>query len=237
MLRVVVLFPDLLGTYGDSGNAEVLATRAAARGIDIDVRDVTIGTTIPSADLYLLGGGEDGPQRLACDLLADGGLQERFDEGAHIFAVCAGLQILGTSFSIEGDDSYVGLGMVDATTTRGVKRSVGDLATSVDGRTLVGFENHGGVTVLAEGLAPFGEVVVGRGNDGVVDGFRAPRIIATYAHGPVLAQNPWLADEILSDVTGSPLASWPSVADRLYEQRCTQLSTRRPDDVRTQRSR
>ena len=227
VLTLAVLFPDLLGTYGDGGNAVALAARARGRGIDVEVIDVTIGSSIPAASLYLLGGGEDGPQRLACDLLAEGGFLDRVGEGAHVFAVCAGLQILGTSFSIEGDASYPGLGLVDATTTRGEQRAVGDMATRVAGRTMVGFENHGGVTALGDGLRALGDVVVGRGNDGHVDGYRAERLWATYAHGPVLAQNPWLADDVLGELVGHDLAPWPSVADRLYRERCERLSTRR----------
>jgi hypothetical protein len=227
----------LLGTYGDGGNAAVLATRARARDIDLEVHEVTIGSAIVPADLYLLGGGEDGPQRLACDLLAEGGFINRYNEGAYVFAVCAGLQILGTSFSIEGDASYPGLGLVDATTTRAATRAVGDLATTVRGRMLVGFENHGGLTVLGEGVEAYGDVIVGRGNDGRVDGFRGPRLVATYAHGPVLAQNPWLADELLSEISGREFAPWPSVADRLYSERCALLSTRRSDVDRTENRR
>jgi len=234
VLTIGVVYPDLLGTYGDGGNAVALAARARARDIEVEVVAMTIGAGISSADLYLLGGGEDGPQRLARDLLSDAGFVERVSEGAYVFAVCAGLQILGTSFSVEGDASYPGLALVDATTTRGVTRSVGDLATMVAGRFMVGFENHGGVTVLGEGVSPLGQVVAGRGNDGRVDGYRASRIWATYAHGPVLAQNPWLADEVVSTVTGIELAAWSSVADRLYAQRCGLLSTRHPADDRTQ---
>jgi CobQ-like glutamine amidotransferase family enzyme len=94
---------------------------------------------------------------------------------------------------------------------------------------LVGFENHGGVTVLGPNVSAFGDVLVGRGNDGRVDGFRGPRLWATYAHGPVLAQNPWLADEVITAITGRELPPWPSVADRLYDERCAMLSTRRED--------
>ena len=233
VLTIGVVYPDLLGTYGDGGNAVALAARARAREIDVEVVPMTIGAGISWADLYLLGGGEDGPQRLARDLLGDAGFVERVNDGAYVFAVCAGLQILGSSFSVEGDASYPGLALVDATTTRGATRSVGDLAAMVSGRLMVGFENHGGVTVLGDGVSPLGQVVMGRGNDGRVDGYRASRIWATYAHGPVLAQNPWLADEVLSTVTGIELAAWSSVADRLYAQRCELLSTRHPADART----
>ncbi len=233
MLTIAVLYPDLLGTYGDGGNARVLAVRARARGLAAEVLEVTIGAPIPPASIYLLGGGEDGPQRLACDLLAEGGFVERVDEGAAVLAVCAGLQILGRSFAIEGDASYPGLGLIDAVTTRGPARSVGDMASNVDGRLLVGFENHGGVTVLGPQARPLGEMVVGRGNDGRRDGFRATRLWGTYAHGPVLAQNPWFADEVLAELAGEPLAPWPSVADRLYEERCALLSTRQADGDRS----
>jgi CobQ-like glutamine amidotransferase family enzyme len=233
VLTLAVLYPDLLGTYGDGGNATALSARARARGFEVEVLEVTIGSPLPPASLYLLGGGEDGPQRLACDLLADSGFVGRANEGAFVFAVCAGLQILGASFSIEGNASYPGLGLVDAVTTRGTQRSVGDVATMVAGRLLVGFENHGGVTVLGSGVEALGDVVVGRGNDGRVDGYRASRLWATYAHGPVLAQNPWLADEVLEAVLGRELAPWPSVADRLYVERCAQISTRRSDAGRT----
>ena len=233
VLSIAVLYPDLLGTYGDGGNAQVLAARARARGIEVGITNVTIASEIPPATIYLLGGGEDGPQRLACDLLAEGGFVERVNDGAHVFAVCAGLQILGTSFTIEGNAAYPGLGIVGASTTRGSQRSVGDIATMVGGDMMVGFENHGGDTVLQEGVVALGEVVLGRGNDGAFDGFRAPRLWATYAHGPVLAQNPWLADAVLQEITGRELAPFHSVADRLYSQRCAELNTRRSDADRT----
>lgn len=227
VLTFCVIYPDLLGTYGDGGNAVVLAARARARGIETRIVEVTIGQEIPDASLYLLGGGEDGPQRLACDLLAEGGFVDRARDGAFVFAVCAGLQILGTSFSVEGDATYPGLALVDASTARGVSRSVGDVATRVGDHTMVGFENHGGVTTLGSAVAAFGDVIVGRGNDGRVDGYRGARLWATYAHGPVLAQNPWLADEVLEEVSGEEIAPWPSVADRLYAERCATISTRR----------
>jgi CobQ-like glutamine amidotransferase family enzyme len=133
--------------------------------------------------------------------------------------VCAGLQILGQHFAVEGNNAYDGLGLVDAVSVRGVTRSVGDIATQVGDHVMVGFENHGGVTNLGDGVTAFGDVLVGRGNDGQVDGYVVDRIMATYAHGPVLAMNPWLADRLLSalfDTTLSPLAT---SADKLHQER------------------
>jgi len=219
-----VLYPDLLGTYGDGGNGLAVAQRARRRGLDAELVSMGLDDEVPDAALYLLGGGEDGPQRLAADLLRESSFVSRVRDGAHVVAVCAGLQILGSTFCVEGDDEYEGLGLVDVVTSRGERRSVGELATRVDGQLLVGFENHGGRTTLQSGVEALGTVVQGRGNDGRFDGYRTKNIWATYAHGPVLAMNPWFADVILSTVYGVELEPLTSVADALYQERCRVLS-------------
>lgn len=226
MLRIATLLPDLLGTYGDGGNGLVLAERARRRGEEVRLVSMELGDDLPDAQLYLLGGGEDGPQRLARDLLAESSFRARIDDGAKVLAVCAGLQILGETFSVEGDDEFEGLALVDVRTTRGRSRSVGELVVEVGDRTLVGFENHGGETHLGLGVAPLGRVRRGRGNDGVVDGYYTSAIWATYAHGPVLALNPWFADEILMAVLGRDLEPLASVADDLYNERRATLNSR-----------
>jgi CobQ-like glutamine amidotransferase family enzyme len=222
-VRIALVFPELLGTYGDGGNALVARERLRRRGIGAEVEPVAIGDRLPAADLYLLGGGEDGPQRLAADRLRESDLAARVADGASVFAVCAGLQVIGRHFAVAGDDLYEGVGLVDAATARGERRSVGELATRVDGRWLVGFENHGGVTTLGEGVEALGTVTRGRGNDGVVDGLRAGRVWATYAHGPVLAMNPWFCDALLEMVLGVELEALALVADRLYAERLRSL--------------
>ena len=227
MLTVAHLYPELLGTYGDGGNALVLASRARRRGIPVDVVDVTLDDAIPDADIYLLGGGEDGPQRQATYALAkDRALARRVDDGAVVLGVCAGFQILGTSYDVEGDITVEGLGLIDAVTTRGAKRRVGNLLTRVGSRWIVGFENHGGQTALGSDVSPMGIVEEGFGNGVLtgdsgrhVDGARVGRLYATYAHGPVLAQNPWLADELLGLALGRELEPLATVADQLHRER------------------
>lgn len=197
----------------------VLAERARRRGYEVEVVSVSVTQSLPRADLYVIGGGEDGPQRQAADRLRSSPLREYVAEGSKIFAVCAGLQILGSHFEVSGDVEYEGLGLVDAVTVRGRTRSVGNLAVAVGEQPLIGFENHGGQTTLGAGVSPLGRVVRGRGNDGQVDGFRTADVVATYAHGPVLAINPWWADSLLEMVLGEPLEPLASIADQLYSQR------------------
>ena len=69
-VRIALVYPDLLGTYGDSGNAVVLAQRLRWRGHPAEVTTVLAGGTVPATcDLYVIGGGEDLPQALAARLV------------------------------------------------------------------------------------------------------------------------------------------------------------------------
>jgi len=61
-LRVAVVFPDLLGTYGDGGNGLILARRAEWRGHRTELLQAVSNRPVPDADVFCLGGGEDGPQ-------------------------------------------------------------------------------------------------------------------------------------------------------------------------------
>jgi CobQ-like glutamine amidotransferase family enzyme len=232
-LRVAVVYPDLLGTYGDGGNGVVRARRAAWRGIEAELIQASSDLALPEADIYCLGGGEDGPQvRAARLLLEEGTLSSRVAEGAVVLAVCAGFQIVGRTFPGPDGGSWDGVGLLDVETHKGdgpravgevvvEPRAVGDSDCGTDGGfvasslrslpVLTGFENHGGRSALVEGSGTeaLGRVLVGVGNgagDGS-EGARRGRVLGTYLHGPVLARNPALADLLLSwALGGAPLA-------------------------------
>lgn len=213
-IGVVLVYPDLLGTYGDSGNATILAQRLRWRGWRAEVVTVLSGDAVPAgAELYVVGGGEDLPQVLAARQLGtDGPLHRAVEGGAAVLAVCAGLQILGRSFVGPDGGRADGLGLLDCTSTVGAgPRAVGELVVDTDAAlglpVLTGYENHAGVTHLGPGARPAGRVRSGIGNGAGqgVDGAVAGRIVGTYLHGPVLARNPALADHLLASVVG-PLA-------------------------------
>ena len=222
-LRVVVVHPDLLGTYGDGGNGRVLVDRAQWRGIDAELVMALSDTALPAgADVYCLGGGEDGPQVQSAKRLADGTLQRAAEAGAAVLAVCAGYQVVGRSFPDALGAIRPGAGLLDVATVKGPsKRAVGELlaeplehpqqrdalGTRARLGRLTGFENHGGVTQLGDRVRPLARVIAGVGNgtgDGT-EGAVSGRIIGTYMHGPVLARNPALADLLLEMVTGASL--------------------------------
>ncbi len=222
VVDIALVFPELLGTYGDGGNALVLARRLARRGIAARIIEVGITDPIPHrAEIYLLGGGEDSPQFTALDALrTSGALDQAVEAGAVLLAVCAGFQLIGTSLPRADGTPVPGLGLVDAVTTRAPARLVGEVAVRDDvlgTGWLVGFENHRGVTALGPGERALGPREPGRGceTDGVVHG----RVVGTYLHGPVLARNPRLADQLLEWVAGplAPLAD--PQAELLHEER------------------
>jgi len=71
MLEIIRIHNELMGTYGDRGNADVLKFRASIGGIRSQVTDISYTQVIPrTADIYLLGGAEDAAQVLSHAALA-----------------------------------------------------------------------------------------------------------------------------------------------------------------------
>ena len=232
-LEIVVVHPDLLGTYGDGGNGVVLAQRARWRGIAAELVDATSGEALPTGDLYCLGGGEDAAQTASAERLRDEGALERaVGRGAVVLAVCAGYQILGTSFAGADGRAISGVGLLDVRTVKGNgRRAVGELlAEPADGRLpqLTGFENHGGLTIRGPDVAPLAEVAAGVGNGDGTEGAVFGRVIGTYLHGPALARNPALADLLLSWATGRRLEPLEDAEEAaLREERIAAVRERR----------
>jgi CobQ-like glutamine amidotransferase family enzyme len=209
-VRIGLVLPDVMGTYGDGGNAVVLRQRLRLRGIAAEIVEITLADPVPeSLDFYTLGGAEDYAQRLATrHLIQHSGLQRAAAGGAPVLAICAAIQVLGHWYETSSGERVDGVGLLDVTTSPQDARTIGEVITkpSLAGLTqrLTGFENHRGGTVLGPAASPLGAVVRGAGNragdgfDGVVQG----SVVATYMHGPCLARNPELADLLLSKVVG-----------------------------------
>lgn len=217
-VSIVSLFPDLLGTYGDGGNALVLERRLAWRGIASEHRSVGAGEPVPdSADLYLVGGGEDGPQVQATrELTRSGALHRAVDQGAVVLAVCAGMQILGHHFPDATGARCEGLGLLDCQTIHVDRpRAVGELLTApailatsagpIELGRLTGFENHAGRTIPGPTARTLATVEVGEGNGDGTEGVVTGTVVGTYLHGPALARNPRLADALLALVVGEAM--------------------------------
>ncbi|WP_298074166.1 type 1 glutamine amidotransferase [uncultured Corynebacterium sp.] len=187
-LNIGLILPDVLGTYGDDGNALVLRQRARMRGLSAEIHTIHLGEPVPeSLDVYTVGGGEDTAQVLAAEhLINDGGIARAVAAGRPVLAICAGLQVFGRSFTSHGR-TIEGLGLIDATTSQLAERMIGEIASTpaasavTSGATaaqagaggagtagltepLTGFANHMGATILGADAEPLGRLTRGTGN-------------------------------------------------------------------------
>lgn len=206
-IRIAHLYPSLLNVAGDTGNLLALERRAAWRGIATATQAIEVGDHLdPTAcDVILFHGGQDVEMAVvAADLATKAGaLREAADRGVVILGVCAGLQLLGHRYIPAHGPVMTGASVLDLETRAGPERFMQHAACTVtiggETRTVVGFENHSGVTELGDGVEPFGLVIAGAGNNGRdgTEGARRDHVYATYLHGPILPKNPWLADTLL----------------------------------------
>lgn len=210
-LHILHLHPSVLNVAGDGGNVRAIERRARWRGIEVALRRADPGEPIDPrwADLTIIGGGQDTEMRVAADGLraqaAD--LRDSIAAGGVIFAVCAGLQLLGRVYVPLSGAPIEGIGLLDLEThggrTRFMQHAVCRVELADETSHVVGFENHSGMTELGPDARPFGMVELGGGNNGR-DGSEGARpadgtpILATYLHGPVLPKNPWLTDRLLA---------------------------------------
>ena len=188
-IRIGLVLPDVMGTYGDDGNSLVLRQRLRWRGHDAVIVRITLDDEVPdSCDIYTVGGGEDAAQKLAARHLSDSpGLQRAVSRGVPVLAICAGMQVFGEWFLASDGSRSRGLGLLDITTSPQASRSIGELVVEpqLAGLTqpLTGFENHMGATVLGADAAALGRVLHGVGNGVPADPSAAPNAASTTAPG------------------------------------------------------
>src|SRR3979411_1029723 len=146
-LRLIHLYPDLMSVYGDRGNVLALVRRAEWRGIEIEVRQLSLGDSLDSAEAspLFLGVGQDREQAVVSpDFLAQKGeaVREAVEDGAALLSVCGGYQLLGQSYTTVDGQELPGAGLFDVRSVPGPKRHIGNVLveTELGGqrRTLVG---------------------------------------------------------------------------------------------------
>ncbi|CAI38190.1 type 1 glutamine amidotransferase [Corynebacterium jeikeium] len=243
-LNIGLILPDVLGTYGDDGNALVLRQRARMRGVSAEIHPIHLGEAVPeSLDVYTVGGGEDTAQVLAAEhLISDGGIARAVAAGRPVLAICAGLQVFGRSFTSHGR-TVEGLGLIDATTSQLAERMIGEIASTpaasaVTGgaaaaqagaggganaastggagltEPLTGFANHMGATILGEDAEPLGRLTRGTGNTDV-HGAEAAGLSGEDAHRQTRAEGAVQGSVVATYMHGPVLARNPQLADWL----------------------
>lgn len=212
------LYPELMNIYGDRGNITTLVKRSEWRGIKTEVKNFNPGffdDQLRSCDLLVMGGAQDKQQEIVNEDLKKHHktLSEMVDDNTPGLFVCGGFQFLGNYYK-ESDGTIIdGLGIFDMNTQNpgpDEPRLVGNIAiqpsfelnsqsSMVNGQSaIVGFENHGGRTILGANVKPLGAVIKGHGNnDDGTEGAIYKNSFGTYMHGPILPKNPHFADYLL----------------------------------------
>jgi hypothetical protein len=206
VIRVLRVLPDELNVHGDAENALVLARRAEWSGAEASVLDLPAGGALPSfrPDAVVVGSGTDPDLARVAALLAPLAdlLRGWVSDGVPLLAVGTGFELLTDEVRTDSG-TLPGLGIFPAGVAPLPTRATGDLAVRSDARTLIGFENHARGVALHDGATSLGTPTAGLGNGGGTEGCVAGTAIGTHLHGPVLARNPGLADDLLATMLGS----------------------------------
>ncbi len=203
-INIVQLYPRDMNIYGDWGNTLSLARRAQGHGFETEIIDYNQGDNFPhQADILLGGGGQDSGQTLIQEDLhkqADRLLQLA-DEGTPMLVICGLYQLFGKEFKTISGQTLPGIGIFDAVTIGGKERLIGNIVEeSEEFGTIVGYENHSGLTTLGPGVQPLGKVSKGEGNNtqDSTEGARYKNVIGTYLHGSLLPKNPQISDYLIA---------------------------------------
>lgn len=204
-ISIAHLYPKLLNLYGDIGNVITLKKRCEWRGIEVEFDEIDIGDSIIDHDLYFIGGGQDKQQQdVARELCKNKeNLLTQRDNGSVFLGICGGYQLLGHYYQPFDGEKLKGISLLDAYTVAGKKRFIGNVTAKTDlvtPETLVGFENHSGLTYLQGDTKPLAVVTTGNGNNGKdkTEGAYYKNVFGTYLHGSFLPKNPHFADFLIA---------------------------------------
>jgi len=229
-LNIAYLYQEKLDLYGDTGNIEVLKSRAEKRGIKVNVVNIGLSTpvkanTFKDIHIVFMGGGPDSGQKdVYQDLVKNKGsfLRDYIEKGGVGLFICGSYQLLGNYYKASDNSILQGLGIFNVYTEhygakvpRCIGNVVAELSTDITedpyfknnnymGNYIVGFENHGGRTFLEDKALPFASVLKGNGNNAedIYEGVIYKNAIGTYFHGPILTKNPHLADFLIAKSLG-----------------------------------
>lgn len=194
-----------MNIYGDTGNIISLQKRCEWRGIEVEVKQISVGDKLnaKNVDLFFFGGGQDQQQNNVAEDLQKGKgkvIKAEVERGIPLLSICGGYQLLGHYYAPFDAPKLEGVGVFDAYTDASHDRMIGNIVISSMFGDLVGFENHSGKTFLKKGATPFGKVEAGFGNNGTdqTEGCIYKNAIGCYMHGSLLPKNPVLADWLIA---------------------------------------
>lgn len=199
------IYPKQLNANGDIGNIVTLIKRSEWRGIEVKYKEINLEDLIPECDLYFIGGSQGVEQLSVSSRFYEhkAFLHEQMNLGSVFLGISAGYQLLGNYYQPLNGDKVLGIGLLDVCTKETGKRFTGNVTAKTDfltPNTLVGFENHSGVTYIQGETRPLATVEIGKGNNAEdkTEGARFKNVFGSYLIGPLLPKNPHFADYLIS---------------------------------------
>jgi hypothetical protein len=186
-----------------------LYNRASRRGIETEIRQISVGDEVnpDELDICFLGGGQDSEQNIMKDdLVNEKGkiIKDMIEDGKVFLTICGGYQMLGKYYKEHDGKTLKCLGAVDYYTEGEKERFINDTVYELELPSgekvkIVGFENHSGRTYLGRRVEPFMKVITGHGNNGNdgYEGMRYKNTFGTYSHGSLLPKNPEITDMLI----------------------------------------
>ncbi len=234
-LHIVQLYPRDMNIYGDWGNTLTLLRRAEWHGYTVRVTDYNPGDTFPDdVDLVIGGGGQDsGQSKIHDDLMQLGDrLKNLADDDVPMLMICGMYQLFGHFFKTKDGDTMNGIGLFDIETHGSDQRLIGNIVTQSDTfGTIVGYENHSGLTYLGKHVQPLATIQRGAGNNGQdnTEGAVYRNVIGTYLHGSLLPKNPALADWLIEQSAMRRYGDFtPTVIDDRFAEHARAVAIKRP---------
>jgi len=120
-LSIGYFYPKELNLYGDTGNIEILLSRAKRRNFETELIQIDSLTKVDSSlmnqiNLVFMGGGPDaGQKEMYQDLISNKGpfLKEYIESGGASLFICGSYQLLGNYYKSADGSELKGLGVLD----------------------------------------------------------------------------------------------------------------------------
>ena len=135
-LNIAWLYPDLMSTYGDRGNVIVLKKRCQWRGIDVEVKRISVQSKLDelqNIDFIFMGGAQDTQQEIVNkDLFSGKGeeIKKLINNNIPALFICGAYQFMGKYYLTAESKKLEGLGLFDLFTESskvGEKRLIGNV--------------------------------------------------------------------------------------------------------------
>lgn len=234
-LRILQLYPEDMNIYGDWGNTLTLVQRAKWHGLSVELLEYNPGDDFPeNVHLIVGGGGQDSGQSIIQQDLEKIAptLKQLAENNVPMLMICGLYQLFGHFFKTKDGLVINGIGLLDIETYGGTQRLIGNIVTqSHQFGTIIGYENHSGLTYLGTNVEPLGFVQKGAGNNGQdsSEGAVYKNVIGSYLHGSLLPKNPKIADYLIEQAATQAFGAFtPTVIDDSFANKARKIAIDRP---------